>query len=74
MRQRRITTAPGDAIFFCGSKVLHAVSPLGRGERRTVQSIAYTSGAPMRRGQHLRESVKDALMYFGPSALWSRHT
>jgi hypothetical protein len=70
---RCVTTAPGTGIMFCGSKIWHGVSRLGIGERRTVLSLSYTTGAPMRRGAQITENIKDALLYFGPSALWARH-
>lgn len=68
-----VTTRPGTGIVFCGSKTWHGVSRLGVGEQRTVLSLSYTTGVPMRRGAQFSENVKDALMYFGPSALFARH-
>jgi hypothetical protein len=68
-----ISTPPGTAIAFCGSKVFHGVSRLGPGEQRTVLSLSYSTGLPMKRSAQISENVKDALLYFGPSALWARH-
>lgn len=68
-----ISTPPGTAIAFCGSKVFHGVSRLGLGELRTVLSVSYSTGLPMKRSAQINENIKDALLYFGPSALWARH-
>jgi hypothetical protein len=68
----KVTTTPGTMIFFCGSKLLHGVSRLGCNQVRTVQSIAYTTGETMTRSAQYRESLKDALLYFGTSALRTR--
>ncbi len=68
-----VSTPPGTAIAFCGSKVFHGVSRLGVGELRTVLSVSYSTGLPMKRSAQISENIKDALLYFGPSALWARH-
>ncbi len=69
VERRSIPTPPGTLVVFCGSKVLHSVTPLGRGERRVILSMSYASDPTMKPWKRLFENVKDALLYFGPSAL-----
>ncbi len=68
-----LQTTPGGAVIFCGSKVWHAVSPLGKGERRLVLSLSYATKPTMSHQRRLSENVKDAVLYFGPSALLQRN-
>ena len=76
VERRLIQTLPGTLVVFCGSKVWHGVSPLGAGQRRVNLSMSYASDPTMKPWKRLYENVKDALLYFGPSALvrgvWSR--
>lgn len=76
VERRSIRTSPGTLVVFCGSKVLHSVTPLGPGERRVILSMSYASDPTMKPWKRLFENVKDAVLYFGPSALvrgiWGR--
>jgi hypothetical protein len=76
IERRQLRTPPGTLVVFCGSKVLHSVTPLGAGERRVQLSMSYASDPTMKPWLRLYENVKDALLYFGPTALvrglWSR--
>ena len=69
VERRSIQTLPGTLVVFCGTKVLHSVSPLREGERRVTLSLSYASDPTMKPWKRLYENVKDALLYFGPSAL-----
>ena len=69
VERREIRTPTGTLVVFCGSKVLHSVTPLGAGERRIILSMSYASDPSMKPWQRLFENVKDAVLYFGPSTL-----
>ena len=69
VERRSIQTLPGTLVVFCGTKVLHSVSRLRAGERRVTLSMSYASDPTMKPWKRLYENVKDALLYFGPSAL-----
>jgi NAD(P)-dependent dehydrogenase (short-subunit alcohol dehydrogenase family) len=64
---------PGSMALFCGSKVWHGVSPLGSGEHRVVLSLAYASNPAMTKPRRFIENVKDAVLYFGPQAVWQKN-
>jgi hypothetical protein len=64
-----MATPAGTLTVFCGSKVWHAVTPLGPGERRVILSMSYADDPSMTPWRWLFENVKDALMYFGPGSL-----
>ncbi|HZF53054.1 MAG TPA: SDR family NAD(P)-dependent oxidoreductase [Polyangiaceae bacterium] len=68
-----LKTPPGSMALFCGSKVWHGVSPLGEGEHRIVLSLSYASNPAMPKPRRFAENVKDAVLYFGPSALWQKN-
>jgi len=69
IERRALQTPPGTLVVFCGSKVRHAVTPLGAGERRVILSMSYATDPRMTPWRRLVENVKDAALYFGPSAL-----
>jgi hypothetical protein len=69
VERRMLQTLAGTLTIFCGSKVWHAVSPLGRDERRVILSMSYATDPSMTPWRWLYENVKDALLYFGPSSL-----
>jgi hypothetical protein len=73
VERRMLQTLPGTLVIFCGSKVWHGVSPLGAGERRVMLSMSYASDPTMPPWRRLYENVKDALLYFGPTALLQRN-
>src|SRR6185436_10368228 len=74
VRRRSLVMSPGSLLFFCGTKAYHRVTPLGRGEQRTVYSVAY-----VRRGRQLsgwkrfQQNLFDAAVYFGPRALFQKN-
>jgi hypothetical protein len=69
VERRVLQTLPGTLVVFCGSKVWHGVTPLGRNERRIILSMSYASDPTMRPWNRLFELVKDAVLYFGPASL-----
>jgi hypothetical protein len=73
VERRALQTPPGTLVVFCGSKVWHGVSPLGRDERRVILSMSYATDPTMPPWRRLYENVKDAVLYFGPGALLQRN-
>ena len=73
VERRVLQTLPGTLVVFCGSKVWHGVTPLGAGERRIMLSMSYASNPSMPPWRRLYENVKDAVLYFGPTALLQRN-
>lgn len=69
VERRVLQTLPGTLVIFCGSKVWHGVSPLGKHERRVILSMSYATDPTMPPWRWLYENVKDALLYFGPASL-----
>jgi hypothetical protein len=66
-----IAMPPGSFVFFCGTKAYHRVTPLGPGEERVAYSFAYvTEGKRLRGYARFKENIKDAILYFGPRALF----
>jgi hypothetical protein len=65
---------PGSLAFFCGSKVYHRVTPLKPGEERVVYSFAHvTAGKRLTGLRRLKENFWDALLYFGPKAIFQNN-
>ena len=74
MRQLLVAMHPGSLVLFCGSKAYHRVTPLGRDEQRIVYSFAYVrEGKRLTGFPRLIENVKDAILYFGPRAIFQRN-
>ena len=69
VERRSLSTRAGTLTVFCGSKVWHAVTPLGPGERRVILSMSYATDPSMPPWRWLYENVKDAMIYFGPASL-----
>jgi hypothetical protein len=69
VERRSLPTPAGTLTVFCGSKVWHAVTPLGPGERRVILSMSYATDPTMPPWRWLFENVKDAVLYFGPASL-----
>jgi hypothetical protein len=69
VERRSLATPAGTLTVFCGSKVWHAVTPLGPGERRVILSMSYATDPSMPPWRWLFENVKDAVLYFGPASL-----
>jgi hypothetical protein len=74
-RKLSFSTHPGHWMFFCGSKLRHAVTPIAAHDERVVLSLAYVKRDKQSRGiRRVAENVKDAALYFGLSALFQRST
>jgi hypothetical protein len=69
-----LKTEPGTVIFFNGDKLQHAVTPLGREEERIVLTLQYVTNPSMGRPQRWFSNLKDAVGYFGWSALFRKPT
>jgi len=67
-----MTTDPGVLIFFNGDKLYHAVTPLGENEERIVLTMQYVTNPEMGRFKRWYSNLKDAVGYFGLSALFRR--
>ena len=65
-----IRTAPNTLVVFEGSKVLHKVTPIGEGERRTILSMTYCTDSRNTHLQELARKIKDTA-FFGARALWN---
>lgn len=65
--ERRLTlaTRPGSVTIYNGSRVEHAVTPLGPGERRIVLSGSYRTQPTAARVPHFVQRVTEGLLYFG---------
>jgi hypothetical protein len=74
MRELYLSTVPGSLVFFCGSKAYHRVTPLQAGEERMVYSFAHvTAGKRLTGLRRFKENCWDALLYFGPRAIFQRN-
>jgi len=62
------------AIFFNGDKLYHAVSPIAEGEMRIVLTLQYVTDPAMSFTHRWFSNMKDAVGYFGWSALFRRPT
>jgi hypothetical protein len=69
-RETPIATAPNSLILFEGAKVLHKVSPIIEGERRTVISMTYCADPRASVLQSVARRIKDTA-FFGVRALWT---
>jgi hypothetical protein len=74
MKELAISMIPGSLVFFCGAKAYHRVTPLGKGELRTTYSFAYVrEGKRVRGFRRFQENIKDAILYFGPKAIFQKN-
>jgi len=74
MKELFVEMVPGSLLFFCGTRVYHRVTPLGKDEERITYSFSYVRGnRPSRGWRRLRENVSDAIFYFGPRALFQKN-
>lgn len=64
-----LATDPGTYVFFNGDKLYHAVTPLGVSEERIVLTLQYVTNPAMGMAQRWFSNMKDAVGYFGWSAL-----
>jgi len=72
VKELSLRTEPGTYIFFNGDKLHHAVTPLGVGEERIVLTLQYVTNPSMGMAQRWFSNMKDAVGYFGWSALFRR--
>ena len=70
-----LATDPGLLIFFNGDNLHHAVTPLGEDEERIVLTMQYVTNPEMGMFKRWYSNMKDAVGYFGWSALfrWPSH-
>jgi hypothetical protein len=69
MKEVRISTQPGSRVIFNGDKLWHAITPLGKGEGRVVLTMEYVTSTEMGTLKRFVSNMKDAVAYFGISAL-----
>jgi hypothetical protein len=74
VKELSLTTEPGAFIFFNGDKLHHAVSPIAEGEERIVLTLQYVTDPAMSFAHRWFSNMKDAVGYFGWSALFRRAT
>lgn len=60
-----LATSPGSLTIYNGSRVAHAVTPLGHGERRIVLSGSYRTQPRPTTVPHLAQRVIEGVLYFG---------
>jgi len=66
----KIMTHPGTMVIFNGDKLWHAVTPLEPGAERIMLTMEYVTNPKMGTFQRFISNMKDAIAYFGISALW----
>jgi hypothetical protein len=69
MQELRLATPPGAMVIFNGNKLWHAVAPLEAGAERVVLTMEYVSNPEMSPFYRFVSHMKDAIAYFGFSAL-----
>ena len=74
VQELALATEPGTFIFFNGDKLHHAVSPIAVGEERIVLTLQYVTNPGMSFAHRWFSNMKDAVGYFGWSALFRRPT
>jgi len=74
VKEMSLRTDPGTYIFFNGDKLHHAVTPLAVGEERIVLTLQYVTNPSMSMALRWFSNMKDAVGYFGWSALFRRPT
>ena len=72
VKELSLRTEPGTYIFFNGDKLHHAVTPLGAAEERIVLTLQYVTNPSMGMAQRWFSNMKDAVGYFGWSALFRK--
>ena len=72
VKEVSLTTDLGTYIFFNGDKLHHAVTPLAAGEERIVLTLQYVTNPSMGLAQRWFSNMKDAVGYFGWSAMLRR--
>lgn len=74
VQELSLATEPGTFILFNGDKLHHAVTPLAKGEERIVLTLQYVTDPGMSFTHRWFSNMKDAVGYFGWSALFRRPT
>ncbi len=74
VQELSLATEPGTFIFFNGDKLHHAVTPLAEGEERIVLTMQYVTDPAMGLAHRWFSNMKDAMGYFGWSAVFRRAT
>jgi hypothetical protein len=74
VQELSLATEPGTFIFFNGDKLHHAVSPIAEGEERIVLTLQYVTDPAMSFAHRWFSNMKDAVGYFGWSALFRKPT
>ncbi len=74
VQELSLATEPGTFLFFNGDKLHHAVSPIAEGEERIVLTLQYVTDPSMSFAHRWFSNIKDAVGYFGWSALFRRPT
>ena len=72
-RRLQIKTSPGSVTIYNGSRIAHAVSRLGPGQRRVVLSGSYRTQVRPQRIPHLVQRVVEGFLYFGWAGRERRH-
>jgi hypothetical protein len=57
-------------VIFNGDKLWHAVTPLEPGAERIMLTMEYVTNPKMGTFKRFISNMKDAIAYFGVSALW----
>ncbi len=71
-KELALATDSGTYVFFNGDKLYHAVTPLGVNEERIVLTLQYVTNPAMGMAQRWFSNMKDAVGYFGWSALFGK--
>jgi hypothetical protein len=66
----QLATHPGTMVIFNGDKLWHAVTPLEPGAERIILTMEYVTNRQMGAFKRFISNMKDAIAYFGVSALW----
>lgn len=74
VQELALATEPGTFIYFNGDKLHHAVSPLAEGEERIVLTLQYVTDPAMSFTHRWFSNMKDAVGYFGWSAVFRKPT
>jgi hypothetical protein len=69
-KELHLATPPGTMVLFNGDKLWHAVTPLEPGAERIMLSMEDVTNPQMAPLKRLISTMKDAIAYFGVSALW----
>jgi hypothetical protein len=69
LQELRLSTAPGSMVIFNGNKLWHAISPLEEGGERVVLTMEYVTDPDMGPFHRFISNMKDAIAYFGFSAV-----